>query len=86
MIEKRFTRDYVGRILKANEGFEFETSYNSRNSTNFYKYYVKEGKLYIQESGHGSWSDSHYSNLRECTIQETQRFLRDHGKNLIVLI
>ena len=73
----RLTVAVVQQLLDQNEGYEDRTKDEQRNYQNYRHYYISGGKLYIQESGKTSWSDSRYSNEPfVADIDQTRRFLR----------
>ena len=74
----RLTKKVRLRLLELNDGFTVRKSYNSRNQNYDRIYKILAGKLYIQEDGKTSWSDSRYSKNWIASDEEVHRFLYDN--------
>lgn len=78
----RFTKDIIPKVLKANEGFEDRTYYNSRNKMEENIYTIKGGKMFKRSVGKTSWADSRYDETTECDLEQTRRVLRNNKNRL----
>lgn len=74
----RLTKANRQKILNQNEGFEANTSYDSRNSSYDRQYTVRGGELHIRESGKTSWADSRYDREWIASDKEVHRFLYEN--------
>lgn len=79
----RLTKAVIEKLLRMNENFT-RTTYNpQKNFTITTKYTIRDGKLFIQESGKTSWADSHFSNQEyEADEGQIRRFLKKWIDNL----
>ncbi len=72
----RLTAAVRQQLLDQNEGFEKKTRDEQKNFTEYRRYRITGGQLYIRVSGKTSWADSRYDDdERLATDEETHRFL-----------
>ena len=74
----RLTREVRQKLLDQNEGFELRTTTNQKNFTEYRRYRITGGRLYIHFSGKTSWADSGFKEDRPATDDETHRFLYEY--------
>ena len=78
----RFTKDFIEKVLKNNEGFRDRTYYKSRNKEEENFYTITGGALQKRSVGKTSWADSRYDKTEMCDMDQTRRFLRDRRHRL----
>lgn len=78
----RLTKSVCQQLLDQNDGFEIETHYSGRNFSEYRKYSISGGKLYIRKTGKTSWADSRFKENAVADDDQTKRFLRKYLNTL----
>ena len=74
----RLTAKVRQQILDQNNGRSITTYSEGKNYREERVYTIRNGQLFVKESGDTSWSDSRYSQERPVSDEETRRFLYNH--------
>ena len=74
----RLTAKVRQQILDQNNGRSITTYSEGKNYREERVYTIRNGQLFVKESGDTSWSDSRYSQERPASDEETHRFLYNH--------
>lgn len=72
----RFTKQYMEKLLKDNEGFSRETHYSSRNFSESIRYTIRNGIVHMRSSGKTSWADSRFNREDVADLNQTRNFLK----------
>ena len=78
----RLTKKVRQQILDQNNGRSIRTYYEGRNFREERVYTIRNGQLFIRETGDTSWADSKYDQERLAGDDETHRFLYKHCDEL----